>query len=383
MTVKSCSILVATLALLAAALTVEPVGSHPRITTSIVFNKEIFEILKGKCFQCHTEGNLAMSLTTYRDARPWARAIREEVLERRMPPWSAVGGHGQFANDLTLTQREVDLLVAWIDGGVPSGVLKLDEDKPPAPVNVPEGWEHGAPDLVRAPESGHVVEAGSAETSARFVVPTGLSQPRWVRAVGFKPGDRRVVRSASFSIEGGHWIGAWTPWHGLTTLPDGVGYVLPAGARIVMDVQYRGADETITDRSEVGLYFAPERPAHTATNLVIEPRAAATSTEIQRLRGEMVLPSDTVAFAVWPEISPTNRSLEISAIKPDGVIEPLLWVNSAGPGWRTPYLFRDPITLSRGTKIAVTAYAEGAKTEPVRVVIAGYSLGRTRTSRGR
>jgi len=93
-----------------------PLSSHTPITTTIVFQKEIARIFQRKCFQCHSDHDLAMALRTYAQARPWAVAIKEEVLERRMPPWSAVSGYGHFANDVSLTAREVSLILAWADG---------------------------------------------------------------------------------------------------------------------------------------------------------------------------------------------------------------------------------------------------------------------------
>ncbi len=137
----------------------ETVYTHTPITTSIVFQKEIARIFQRKCFQCHTEGNISMSLTTYKDARPWAVAIKEEILERRMPPWSAVNGYGHFANDMSLTAREVSLILAWADGGAPSGVLLADESKEPVFVPPLTGWEQGTPDAV--------VEGGDGSESRR------------------------------------------------------------------------------------------------------------------------------------------------------------------------------------------------------------------------
>src|SRR5437763_17115932 len=93
-------------------------NAHERITTRITFNKEIVRILAKRCMGCHHAKSIAaMPLTTYTEARPWAKAIKEEVLERRMPPWRAVPGYGEFANDLRLSSRDLDLIVAWVDGG--------------------------------------------------------------------------------------------------------------------------------------------------------------------------------------------------------------------------------------------------------------------------
>ena len=130
----------------ALAVTERPAYSHRPITTTIIFKKEIAQIFQRKCFQCHSENNLAMSFTTYETARPWARAIREEVVSRHMPPWGAVTGFGHFANDVSLTQREIDIILNWEDGGAPSGVLKVEESIPPVYVPSQPLWELGLPD---------------------------------------------------------------------------------------------------------------------------------------------------------------------------------------------------------------------------------------------
>src|SRR5712692_2867876 len=89
--------------------------AHEPITTKITFTREIVRILQPNCLGCHRPGGLAMSLATYEEARPWAKAIKEEVLEKRMPPWHAVRGYGEFRNAPSLTQRDVDILVNWIE----------------------------------------------------------------------------------------------------------------------------------------------------------------------------------------------------------------------------------------------------------------------------
>ncbi len=145
---------------LLAGVTSRQVESHPRITTTLLWNKDIAPIMQRRCYQCHTEQNVAMSFATYKVGRPWAVAIREEVLTRNMPPWSAVAGYGRFANDLSLTQRELDLLVAWADGGAPSGQTLEEEARPAVFINPFPTWEHGQPDAVLAPASPQPVENG-------------------------------------------------------------------------------------------------------------------------------------------------------------------------------------------------------------------------------
>ncbi len=101
---------------------------HDIITTPITFDREILRIVDSRCASCHHPGGPAFSLLTYKDARPWAEAIKEEVLARRMPPWGAVKGFGDFRNDQALTPEQLELIVSWADGGVPEGEEK---DLPP------------------------------------------------------------------------------------------------------------------------------------------------------------------------------------------------------------------------------------------------------------
>ena len=103
---------------------------HDVITTKITWNREITRIVYSRCGSCHRPGGSAFALLTYSDARPWAKAIQEEVLERRMPPWGAVKGFGDFRDEQALTPEQIELIADWVEGGAPEGEEK---DLPPAP----------------------------------------------------------------------------------------------------------------------------------------------------------------------------------------------------------------------------------------------------------
>lgn len=107
-----------------------PAAAHDVITTKITWNREIIRILDAHCLSCHRPGGSAFSLATYNEGRPWAKAIQEEVLERRMPPWGAVKGFGEFKNDQGLTPEQLEIIGEWVDGGAPEGE---DKDLPKAP----------------------------------------------------------------------------------------------------------------------------------------------------------------------------------------------------------------------------------------------------------
>jgi hypothetical protein len=95
--------------------------AHDTITTKLTWNREISRIVYSHCIGCHRPGGQAFSLLTYAEARPWAKAISEEVLERRMPPWGAVKGFGDFRNDQSLSLEQLDWIAHWVDGGAPEG----------------------------------------------------------------------------------------------------------------------------------------------------------------------------------------------------------------------------------------------------------------------
>lgn len=106
--------------------------AHDPITTKVTWNREMARIVFTHCASCHRDGGSAFSLMTYQDARPWAKAIKEETLGRRMPPWNAVKGFGEFKDDRGLTQDTLEIIADWVEGGAPEGDPKL-APKPPAP----------------------------------------------------------------------------------------------------------------------------------------------------------------------------------------------------------------------------------------------------------
>jgi hypothetical protein len=121
------------------ALSLTSTDGHDVITTRITWNRELSRIFNERCISCHREGGTSFAMTTYAEARPWAVAIKEEVLARRMPPWGGIKGFGEFRNDQSLTAEQIEMIVAWVEGGVPEG----NEKDLPAPPKAVEAsiWE--------------------------------------------------------------------------------------------------------------------------------------------------------------------------------------------------------------------------------------------------
>ena len=109
------------------------------------FTKDVAPIFFKNCAQCYRPDDIApFSVLSYKDARPWAKSIKEQVVKREMPPWYADPHHGQFQNEMRLTQAEIDTIAAWVDGGAKEGNPK---DLPTLP-KASETWEIGQPDVV-------------------------------------------------------------------------------------------------------------------------------------------------------------------------------------------------------------------------------------------
>ena len=344
---------------LVAAITTDPVETHPRITTTLLWQKDIAPILQRRCFACHSPNNVAFSLVTFSEARPWAAAIREEVLTRQMPPWAAVAGYGHFQNDPGLTQGEWDLLVAWVDGGAPSGQTLVEEAQAPVFVSEMPMWEHGEPDLVLPAPSATAVPAGAQAEVKRFEIQTPFKSAQRVHGLALKPGDRRVVRHASVYEAGtNRWLFSWTPWATAMHLPEGVAYTLPAGAKLILEVGYHGAEEAVSDTSEIGLYLDEAASGAVATTQTIEGTAVdlKAGADATRIRGEATLDTTTAIQAAWPQLGVGARSMELTAHLPDGSVRPLIWLRDYRPDWPSPYVYTDPVALPRGTRLVLTAY---------------------------
>lgn len=210
-------------------------NSHEPVTTKIRFNKEIVRIFQDHCLACHQPGsNTKVFLHNYPAARPWAKAIKEEVLERRMPPSQAVKGFGQFEDDHGLTQHEVDQIVAWVDGGTPKGD---DKDLPTNQVR------------------------------------TASKNPR---------------------------------------------------TSVLTTIAIRATEEIGVDH--------------------------------HRIESSVRIRANAEAIAIRPLLFPFAKSLEVTAYRPDGTNEVLVWAADYRYDWQPTYYFKSAVPLPKGTRVKAVAY---------------------------
>jgi len=338
-----------------------------------MFNKEIVRIFQRRCLSCHEAGAITdISLATYAQARPWAKSFKEEVLEKRMPPYQAVKGFGRFHDDYTLTQLEIDQIVSWVEGGAPKGD---DKDMPPSlPMG---GWLLGQPDLVIEPASEVKIPAGEGDEYRCITLATNLKEDRWVTAVDFRPGHGSTVHCATFGIDlsqvrdqsdhsrdcaGANRLGAWMPGQAVNRLPKNVARLLPAGARVVMRIHYHKTSEAVSDESSLGLYFAKDRTTKPLRIVALTAPETDIPAGVERYRVKVSykIPAASEAIAVRPLLFPFARSVEVTAHRPNGTIEVLIWAKDHRYDWQPDYTFKKPVILPKGTRIEVITYLDNS-----------------------
>ena len=358
-----------------------PISAHEPITTKVRFNKEVIRVLQRSCLGCHRPGGIVMSLATYEEARPWAKAIKEELLEKRMPPWHAVKGYGEFRNAPSLTQRDVDMIVNWVEGGAPKGD---DKDLPPSPL-FSNDWLLGKPDLTLKPDSESKI-AGDADEFRTFMLPMNLNEDRWLSAIDLQPGNAAVVHCAKIyslktsagvlpmtpvkmedgpspvDLRNAGVLLSWMPGQKPTALEDGLAQLISAGSRIAVRIHYRGSGEASTDRSSVGLYFAKTAPRRQLQEIAItNPDASIpVAAEPFPVKVSITTQSDTEAIGIRPRVNPLVVSFQATAHRPDGSEEVMIWTRRYQFDWEPTYYFRQPVALPKGTRVEVVAYFDNS-----------------------
>ena len=156
----------------------------------VTFTKDVAPILYNRCVECHRAGEVApMALITYNETRPWAKAIKQKVVDRSMPPWLASPENTHFKNERRLSQNEINTIAAWVDAGAPKGT---DEDLP-APPKFEQGWAIGKPDAVISLDQAIAVPAEGVIPYKYLTVQTNFNEDKWVQAAEIRAGNRKVV----------------------------------------------------------------------------------------------------------------------------------------------------------------------------------------------
>lgn len=346
----------------------------------VTFHKDVEPILQKRCQSCHRPGEVGpMSFLTYSSTRPYAKAIRQAVLSKQMPPWFAAGQPGKFRNDPSLSKSEIDTLVAWADTGSTEG----DPASAPAPIKFLDGWNIGVPDMVFEMPEPYTVPASGTIEYQHIVVPTNFKEDRWVRAVEIRPGNRAVVHHViAFSRPpGSRWLAdakpgvptvrsglpltalkteenpefllSYTPGRPPVELEPGQARLIKAGSDIVFQLHYTANGREQTDRSKVGLIFSKEPPKERVATLIMANARFAIPPGAPNHRVDMSYPVAEPArlLRVIPHMHLRGKAFELRLTGGDDSPEPLLRVPRYDFRWQNAYFLSEPIYLKPGMKV--------------------------------
>jgi len=335
------------------------------------FTRDVAPVLYKHCVECHRPTMFApMSLVTYQDARPYARVMKQRVMARQMPPWNADPAVGHFRNDPRLTDREVDIIARWADGGVPKGD---DKDLPSLP-HLAEGWTIGTPDMVFSMTEPFTIPATGAVEYQYIRIPVNLPEDRWIKAIEIKPGARAQVHHviaytqpsdqpiSQGGVLGPNNIGGVTPNKPGVVFPDGVARLIHGHHDIVLQMHYTTNGTAATDRTEVGVIFAKEPPVRQAAGgLVLNPRFTIPPNDSNyEVRGVNLLVQDTLLTSLTPHMHVRGKDMTYVAHYPDGRDETLLRVPKYDFNWQITYDLAEPKLLPKGTRLEVIAHYDNS-----------------------
>jgi peroxiredoxin len=339
---------------------------------TVTYTQHISRILQDKCVGCHRPGEIGpFSLLEYDEVAGWADMIQEVVNENRMPPWHADPSHGQFKNDIRLSENEKDLINRWVKEGVAQGDPKFL----PEPRTFTDGWQIGEPDVVipMAKKAFQVPATGVVEYQY-FVVPTNFKKDRWVTAAEIRIGNRQVVHHVIVGLNregrrahGGvdsEWIAACAPGSPPLQLPEGYAKLIPAGSKLVFQMHYTPNGTAQEDISSIGFKFVEKEDVQKAvgTQEVINQRfRIPPGAENHEVVARKLIRQDSIMLAMFPHMHLRGKSFRYEAKYPDGSKEILLDVPEYDFNWQNSYIFEEPKQLPEGTLLVCTAHFDNSK----------------------
>ena len=359
------------------------------------FARDVAPILQQNCQDCHRKGSMApMSLVTYEETRPWAKAIRQRVITRQMPPWhiDKTVGIQQFKNDMSLTDEQIRTLVEWADAGAPPGDPKDMPALKPWPDE--DTWkaakELGPPDLVIKAEP-YTMAAHHQDVWWRPLSNIPLAEPRWVRAVEMRPGSlagRRIihhavaylvqddpeslVQASTVQVRGRAMLMEWAIGKGYDLYRPDTGKLLLPGSQVSWDIHIHAVGEEIRDHVELGIWLYPKDQAPkyrtylTAFQAINQRQVDIPPNSITQSQNFTVLKQAALLENFQPHMHLRGKGMAVDAILPDGTTQAVSYVKQFNFNWMTNYIYADEAApmFPKGTVIRITAWYDNTRANP-------------------
>jgi Flp pilus assembly protein TadD/mono/diheme cytochrome c family protein len=363
-------------------------------TTQVTFNRDIAPIMFRSCAACHRPGEAApFSLLTYSDAKKHARQIADVTRSRAMPPWLPEPQELKFADELRLTDAEINLIVNWVEHGAVEG---NPADLPAQPKFV-EGWQLGKPDLILTASKPLTLPPQGIDTYWNFIFPVPIQETRWVKAVEIRPGDKRYVHHANILVdrtgelrkresEPGAGFGGmeiriesqvfdpdshllfWKPGTIPYVEPEGMALRLDKGTDLVLNTHLQPSGKPEVIQPSIGLYFT----SHPATKI---PMLLQLENDVKLdippgtkdflVTDDFTLPVDVDLMAIYPHAHYLGKDIQAFATLPDGTKKSLIHIPRWNLNWQAVYRYAEPVLLPKGTTVSLRYTYDNSEENPL------------------
>jgi hypothetical protein len=353
------------------------------------FYKDALPVLENNCQGCHRPGEPGpMSFMTYDSTRPWAKAIKQAVATKTMPPWFADAHYGHFSNDRSLSAADIKTLVSWVDDGAKAG----DPKDAPKPIAFTEGWVIGTPDKVfEIPTAIKVPTSGTIDYQY-VIMHSGLTEDKYVQFAEARPTDRvhthHIIafirepgnpwfkdmplgvafvpsRDGKKGEDGGgqgEFLAGYAPGMVAPMLKPGQGKLLKAGSDIVFQLHYTADGKPGSDLSRVGVIYSKVKPTERIITLAVSnPKFAIPPGDSNyQVDAKIQLQEDSTLTMLLPHMHLRGKDFEYRITYPDGTKETILSVPHYSFSWQLSYFLADPKKLPAGTIVEATAHFDNS-----------------------
>jgi Copper type II ascorbate-dependent monooxygenase, C-terminal domain len=335
------------------------------------FSKEVAPILYNRCVSCHRPGEAApMALRNYKEVRPWAKAIKQQVATRTMPPWHADPSIDKFSNDRRLTDAEVATIVKWADAGAPEGDVA---DMPKMP-EFTEGWAFGKPDMVLDTGADYPIPATGVVAYQYFKVDPGFKEDTWVQAAEVRPTQRSQVHHILVFVQEGKqravrageqfsdMLIGYAPGVPSTTWDPDTALLVKAGSTFLFQVHYTTNGKAAADRSVLGLKIRKDPPKYRAfSGSAIQFKFAIPPNDSNyEVKANYTFKEDVTLLDLTPHMHLRGKAFKYVLTYPDGRSEELLKVPKYDFNWQLSYILSEPRKVPAGSKMDVTAWYDNS-----------------------
>ncbi|MEM7016918.1 MAG: redoxin family protein [Pseudomonadota bacterium] len=329
----------------------------------ISYHNDIAPILENRCVECHQEGGIGpWAMTSYEMIRGFAPMIREVIRTDRMPPWHSDPSIGHFLKDRSLKPEEIKTLVHWIEAGAPRG----EGSDPLKKVREPlKDWPLGKPDLVLKVPAFDVPATGIVDYQ-RPIVANPLTEGKWLKASTVKVGSRETVHHVltghmkeipesgrSNESRWGTSVGGYAVGAESIIMRPATGSYIPPGGAIGLQMHYTPYGKTVTDETEIGLYFYDEPPEKVIRSAVVIDFSIEIPPDTSRHKEVSYLqfPKDALLYFAFPHAHYRGQSSTLSVRYPDGTEKMILSLPRYDFNWQRAYEFAEPVELPAGSKL--------------------------------